>query len=96
MASGERVIRSACRSCQGVCQGLVHIDDNGRIVQITGDKESPTSQGFICSKGVSAAEQLYHPDHITRPQLRTKNRGQGDRASETGTHHRTGDQAGFC
>ena len=51
MASGERVIRSACRSCQGVCQGLVHIDDNGRIVQITGDKESPTSQGFICSKG---------------------------------------------
>ena len=77
MNSGERVVRSSCRGCHGVCQVLVHIDREGRIAKITGDKESPASRGFICPKGASAAGLLYHPDRITRPLRRVKKRGEG-------------------
>jgi anaerobic selenocysteine-containing dehydrogenase len=56
---------------------LVHRDAAGRIIRITGDKESPTSKGFICPKGASAAGVLYHPGRITRPLRRVKGRGEG-------------------
>lgn len=71
------ITRSSCRGCHGVCQVLVHRDETGRIVKITGDKDSPTSKGYICPKGARAADTLYHPDRITRPLLREKGRGEG-------------------
>jgi anaerobic selenocysteine-containing dehydrogenase len=70
------ITRSSCRGCHGVCQLLVHQDETGRIVKITGDKDSPTSKGYICPKGARAADTLYHPDRITRPMLREKGRGE--------------------
>ena len=73
----ERVIRTACRGCHGVCQVLVHMDDAGRVVRVSGDPESPTSRGYICPKGQAAPEQLYHPDRILRPMRRTGPRGSG-------------------
>ena len=77
MQSSERVVRTSCRSCHGVCQVLVHQDARGRIVRITGDKESPTNRGYICPKGAHAAELLCHPDRLLRPLLRKKGRGEG-------------------
>lgn len=71
------ITRSSCRGCHGVCQLLVHQDETGKIVRITGDKDSPTSKGYICPKGARAADTLYHPDRITRPLLREKGRGEG-------------------
>lgn len=53
------VIRSSCRGCHGVCQVLVHLDE-GKIVRVSGDPDSPTSRGFICPKGKAAPEMLYH------------------------------------
>lgn len=83
MKRGLTVTRTSCRSCHGVCQVLVHQDASGNIVQITGDKDSPTSRGYICPKGASAAELLCHPERLTRPLLRanwsggSKGRGEG-------------------
>ena len=71
------VTRTACRGCHGVCQVLVHQDVSGRVVKIEGDRQSPTSRGYICPKGANAAELLYHPDRVLRPLLRVKGRGQG-------------------
>ncbi len=73
----KHIIRTSCRGCRGLCQVLVHLDKNGRVVHITGDQESPFSRGHICVKGMRAADALYHPDRITAPLLRTKARGQG-------------------
>jgi len=47
---GERVVKSACRMCHGVCGVLVHMR-NGRVVKVTGDPDCPTSNGYICAKG---------------------------------------------
>lgn len=60
-----------------MCQVLVHLDSGGKIVRISGDKDSPTSQGYICPKGMHAAELLYHPDRIVKSLLHIGARGRG-------------------
>lgn len=74
MSSGQRIVRSSCRGCHGVCQVLAHLEGE-RIVKITGDPESQTSRGFLCPKGAAAAEMLYHPDRLQYPMRRAGARG---------------------
>ena len=74
-SQGERVVKSTCRMCHGVCGVLVHIQD-GRVVEITGDPDCPTSYGYICSKGRASVELLYHPDRLKFPLKRIGERGE--------------------
>lgn len=67
-------VRSACCSCHGVCQVLVHLEGD-RVVKVTGDPDSPTSRGYICPKGAAAPQLLYHPDRLTHPLRRKGPRG---------------------
>ncbi|MDP2646686.1 MAG: molybdopterin-dependent oxidoreductase [Desulfobacterales bacterium] len=71
----DRIVRSACRMCHGVCQVLVHMKDN-RVIKIAGDPQSPASRGYICPKGAAAPELLYHPDRLTHPLRRVGGRGE--------------------
>ncbi|MCJ7652993.1 MAG: molybdopterin-dependent oxidoreductase, partial [Actinobacteria bacterium] len=71
----ERVVRSSCRMCHGVCQVLVHLDGD-RVVKVTGDPDSPTSRGYLCPKGAASPELLYHPDRVTHPLRRRGKRGE--------------------
>jgi len=75
MSKEMRIVRSACRSCHGVCQVLVHLEGD-RVVNITGDPDSPTSLGYLCPKGKAAPELLYHPDRLTHPLRRAAARGE--------------------
>lgn len=61
-----KIVRSACRMCHGVCQVLVHLEDD-RVIKVTGDKDSLTSRGYLCPKGAASPNLLYHPDRITSP-----------------------------
>ncbi len=74
-SDSRRVVRTACRGCHGICQVLVHLEGE-RIVKVTGDPESPTSQGYVCPKGVTAPDVLYHPDRLTYPLRRAGARGE--------------------
>jgi anaerobic selenocysteine-containing dehydrogenase len=47
-----------------------------RVVKVSGDPDSPTSRGYICPKGASAPELLYHPDRLTHPLRRVGGRGE--------------------
>ena len=71
----QRVVRSACRMCHGVCQELVHLEGE-RVAKVTGDPDSPTSHGYICPKGRAAPELLYHPDRVLHPLRRAGGRGE--------------------
>ncbi len=73
----DRVVRTSCRGCHGVCQVLVHLDDAGNPVEITGDPESPTSKGYICPKGAAGIELANHPDRLRYPLRRVGPRGSG-------------------
>jgi len=73
--SNKKTVRTSCRMCHGVCQVLVHLEDN-KVVKVTGDPESPTSKGYICAKAVHSPELLYHPDRLTEPLERVGKRGE--------------------
>jgi anaerobic selenocysteine-containing dehydrogenase len=72
---GDKVVKSTCRMCHGVCGVLVHIK-NGRVVEVTGDPDCPTNMGYICPKGRASVEFLYHPDRLKYPQKRIGERGE--------------------
>lgn len=69
------IVKSTCRGCHGVCGVLLHIKD-GKLIRVTGDPDSPTSRGYLCAKGKSAPELLYHPDRLKYPLKRVGERGE--------------------
>lgn len=59
-------VRTSCRSCHGGCGVLAHVQD-GKVIKVEGDTESPISYGTLCSKGLAITQLAYHPDRITYP-----------------------------
>lgn len=72
----DNVYKSACRMCHGGCGVLVHVQ-NGKVVKIEGNPDSPANRGKICPKGVASIEHLYHPNRIVHPMKRVGERGKG-------------------
>jgi len=74
--STDKVVKSTCSICQIGCGILVHVD-NGRVIGIEGDPESPLNEGAICPKAKASLEYLYHPDRLEHPLKRLGERGEG-------------------
>jgi len=75
---GERIVRSACYSCNMCCEVLVFIDEaTGRILRVEGDPESPISKGVLCAKGLAARDLVYNPGRLRHPLKRAGERGKG-------------------
>lgn len=73
----EEIHRTYCaRMDHGGCGLLVTVKD-GRVVKVQGDPDSPISLGFVCPKGLAAAERVHHPDRLRKPLLRSGGRGEG-------------------
>ena len=70
------VVKTSCGLCLTYCGMLVHLQD-GKVVKIEGDPDSPNSKGVLCVRGLAAAERLYHPDRLKHPQKRLGERGEG-------------------
>ncbi len=71
------IVKTFCaRMDHGGCGLLLHVE-NGRIVKIEGDPDSPLNQGAICAKGVAQVERLNHPDRLRHPLRRAGERGEG-------------------
>ncbi|MCX7309820.1 MAG: molybdopterin-dependent oxidoreductase, partial [Afipia sp.] len=66
-----------CRMCHGGCGTIVHMED-GRITEVLGDPDHPINRGKLCSKaGQPSIDQVYHPDRLDYPLIRTGERGSG-------------------
>jgi len=74
--SKVEIKKPLCHFCHCHCGVLVHVED-GKAVKIEGDRESPLSKGYLCPKGLSALEHLYHPDRLKYPLKRAGERGEG-------------------
>ena len=68
------ITKGTCGMCQGGCQVLMTIED-GKLVKIEPDRESPV--GRLCVRGALAPKILYGKERITRPIIRTGERGEG-------------------
>jgi anaerobic selenocysteine-containing dehydrogenase len=77
MSDDIRWVRTHCsRMDHGGCALLVGVRDN-RIVKIKGDPEGFLNRGYICTKGLAAADRLTHPSRLKHPLKRAGKRGEG-------------------
>ncbi len=67
---------SACRQCPAGCGILVRVSE-GRAKKVEGNPQHPVNQGKLCARGQAMLQELYHPDRITQPLIRTGPRGSG-------------------
>src|SRR5688500_15293002 len=68
---------SACPlDCPDLCGLRVSID-NGRVIEVEGDRRAPITDGFICGKVRKIADHLYGDDRVLTPLIRAGARGAG-------------------
>jgi len=70
MPQGREVQQTLCRMCDDRCGIDVHLED-GRIVDILGNKDHLWNRGRLCVKARAAVDMVYHPDRILTPLKRT-------------------------
>jgi len=62
--------------CPDTC-GLEVEVHNGKISKISGTRDHPVTNGFICSKVSNFAKRLYHKDRLLYPMKRIGKKGEG-------------------
>ncbi len=61
--------------CPDSC-GIIATVENGRVIGLTGDREHPVTNGFICRKMRQYPERLYGDSRILFPQVREGEKGE--------------------
>jgi len=71
--AGRQEVRTMCpMSCHPTFCGMRVTVDGDELIDITGDKENPDSQGFLCGRGRAAREIIGNPDRILYPMARER------------------------
>lgn len=76
LSTSGAVLKSVCRSCHGGCGVLLHVQD-GALVKVEGDRDSPLNHGRLCPIGTVTAELVNHPGRLKYPMRRIGPRGSG-------------------
>jgi formate dehydrogenase major subunit len=66
---GAEVARSVCPYCGVGCGQLVY-HNNGKLISIEGDPDSPISRGRLCPKGADTYELHTHPARLKKVKYR--------------------------
>ncbi len=75
--NGSKVVRCVCpHDCPDTCGLVVKVQD-GRAVELRGDKDHPFTKGFLCVKVARYLERVYHPERLKFPLRRTGPKGSG-------------------
>ena len=69
---GAQVARSICPYC-GVGCGQLAFHEDGKLISIEGDPESPISHGHLCPKGADSFELVTHAGRETKVKYRRPN-----------------------
>lgn len=62
----KKIVFTSCGICLSACGMEVELED-GRIVDVRGDKDHPLSKGFLCPKGKALAQYSSDEYRITSP-----------------------------
>jgi anaerobic selenocysteine-containing dehydrogenase len=63
-------VSSICGYCATGCQLKIHLDDEGRAINLSPQSGYPVNLGMACPKGWQALDPLDAPDRATTPLLR--------------------------
>lgn len=69
------VVQSTCGFCSTGCSLRVHLDKDGRAINLSPDTAYPVNQGMACPKGWESLAPLASPDRATTPLLRNQATG---------------------
>ncbi len=67
---GVKVIPSYCDVCFMTC-GINVTVKNGKAIKLEGNPDHPLSKGMLCPRGTAGLGQLYDPDRLKTPLMRT-------------------------
>jgi anaerobic selenocysteine-containing dehydrogenase len=73
----DEVKTSTCYMCACRCGIKVHMK-SGKIRYIEGNPDHPVNRGVLCAKGSAGIMHQYSPAKLTKPLLRTGERGSGE------------------
>src|SRR5262245_24875556 len=74
-ADNTKVRRTMCpMNCHPTFCGMLVEVEGGRLKTVSGDKENPDSQGFLCVRGRSTNEIFGNPRRLLYPQIREDRR----------------------
>ncbi|HLW66453.1 MAG TPA: molybdopterin oxidoreductase family protein [Gemmataceae bacterium] len=72
-----QTVRAVCpHDCPDTCSMVVQVQD-GKAIDLRGDKEHPFTRGFLCQKVSRYLERVYHADRLKYPMKRIGPKGQG-------------------
>lgn len=70
VASGKtKSVSTFCRMCPAGCGMIADVADE-KVVRVRGDKTHPLSHGYLCPKGLAAADTHNSPNRLDRPLVR--------------------------
>ena len=61
-----KTVHRQCNLCEAHCGITVEVD-GAEVLRITGDRDDPTSQGYICPKAAALTDLYTDPDRLSRP-----------------------------
>ncbi|MBI2317879.1 MAG: molybdopterin-dependent oxidoreductase [Betaproteobacteria bacterium] len=67
---GSKLVKTSCGQCYVGC-GINVTVDNGVVVSIEGNPDSPQNRGMMCAKGKAGFMNLYNPNRVKVPLKRT-------------------------
>lgn len=77
MNNGTEKILSYCIHCAALCGVVAHVKD-GYLLKVEGDPDAVNNAGTLCPKGLSAKQEIYHPQRLRHPMRRTQPKGNAD------------------
>ncbi len=74
----KTTIRGACpQDCPDTC-AFIYTVENGKLVDVTGDRDHPVTQGRLCTKLNDFASHHYNPNRLLYPMKRVGPKGSGE------------------
>jgi anaerobic selenocysteine-containing dehydrogenase len=73
----QKVVKTVCNLCGLSGCGMETTVQDGKVVQVKGDKDHPENRGALCPKGQLVIDFLYSPDRLKYPLRRVGQRGEG-------------------
>jgi len=73
-AGKVETIATYCEMCFWKCGGIAHVRD-GKLWKFEGNPLDPMSRGRLCPRGTAAVGTHYDPDRVSKPLIRTGERG---------------------
>ncbi len=69
-------VPTTCELCPNKCS-VIAVVENGTIQKLNPNTANPKSRGMLCARGNAGIQQVYDPQRIKKPMIRTGERGEG-------------------